>query len=72
VECWAFRRAAASNPGVSWGDLRKDYGSSWGGELASRERTSPRVGLFTLVGYHSREALSRDNMFTGVAQGGGN
>jgi len=24
VECCAFRRAAASNAGVSWGDLRKD------------------------------------------------
>ncbi|MGA2609204.1 MAG: hypothetical protein ABSH01_17315 [Terriglobia bacterium] len=24
VECWALWRAAASNAGVSWGDLRKD------------------------------------------------
>ena len=24
VECWALLRAAASNAGVSWGDLRKD------------------------------------------------
>jgi hypothetical protein len=24
VECWALLRAAASNWGVSWGDLRKD------------------------------------------------
>jgi hypothetical protein len=34
VECWAFGRAAASNWGVGWGDLRKDYGSSWDGLLA--------------------------------------
>jgi hypothetical protein len=32
------------------------------------ERTSSGAGLFTLVGYHSGAALSRDNMFTGVAQ----
>ena len=68
VECRALLRVAASNAGVSWGDLRKDMVPPRAGCQLSEERTSPQVGLFTLVGYHSGEALSRDNMFTGLAQ----
>jgi hypothetical protein len=62
VECWAFWRAAASNAGVSWGDLRKDMVPPGSGCWDSEERTSPRVRLFTLVGYHSGGALSSDNV----------
>ena len=46
VECCAFWRVAASNAGVSWGDLRKDMVPPEGCWI-SEERTSPPVGLFT-------------------------
>ena len=54
---------------MSWGDLRNDMVPPGAGCKFNEERTSPRVRLFILVGYHNGGALSRDNMFTGVAQG---
>ena len=68
VECRAFFHAAASNAGVSWGDLRNDMVPPGAGCQLSEERTSPQVGLFILVGYHSGEALSRDIVSTCLAQ----
>jgi len=60
VECWALLRAAASNAGVSLGDLRKDMVPPGTGCWDSEERTSPPVRLFTRVGYHSGGALSSE------------
>ena len=73
VECCAFWRAAASNLGVRWGDLRNDTVPPGAGHGVNEERTSSGVGLFTLVGYYSGGALSRDivsiRQLTDLAQG---
>jgi len=60
MECCAFRRVAASNLGVRWGDLRNDTAPPESRYGVNEEKTSSGAGLFTLVGYHSQGALSRD------------
>ncbi|MGD0460447.1 MAG: hypothetical protein ABSC21_22225 [Terriglobia bacterium] len=63
MECCAFRRVAASNFGVRWGDLRNDMAPPGAGHGVNEERTSSGAGLFTIVGYYSGGALSRDIVF---------
>ena len=43
-----------------WGDLRKDTVPPGAGHGVNEERTSSGARLFTLVGYHSGGALSRE------------
>ena len=51
-----------------WGDLRKDTVPPGAGHGVNEERTSSGARLFTLVGYHSGGALSRDIVSTRLAQ----
>jgi len=46
--------------GVRWGGLRNDMVPAGPRYGVNEERTSSGAGLFTLVGYYSGGALSRD------------
>ena len=72
MECGASARPAASNLSVSWGDLCKHMLPPEVGCWLNEERTSPRAGLFTVVGYHGEAALPSEMLATHIAQNFGN